>query len=165
MLARDERDRIVCGAGTEEACDHAAHLALKTPHSEILLTPTVPTNPAWDGVVMSQIMIEHIASRYPELSLRYEEAPRFNTEGEVLAAAEYLKRCRRKSVPVREVVYVVKAWHKPRLKLYVDAIFRRSGISVPVRYETHDVPASVYDRILREGVARIVARRRLRNDR
>ena len=163
-LARNEHGRIICGPGTEEACDHAVQFALKTRRSEILLTPTIPTDPTWGGVSMSQIMMEHIASRFPELTLRYEEAPHFNTYGEVIAAAEYLMRCQRKSILVDEVVYIVKFWHQPRLKLYVDAVFAKNGISVPVRYETHDVSASVYDRVLREYIARVVARRRLQNN-
>lgn len=164
-LARNERGGIICGAGTKEACDHAVQLALLTPRSEILLTPTVPPNPAWDGVDMSQVMVQYIACRYPELALRHERAPHFNTHGDVIAAAEYLRRCQRKSVAVEEVVYTVKSWHKARLKLYVDAIFRQYDISVPVRYETHEMPASIYDRVLRECIALIVARRRLRSSR
>lgn len=164
-LARNEQGRIICGPGTEEACDYAAQLALKTPRSEILLTATVPTSPVWDGVIMSQLMAEHIACRYPELSLRYEKSPHFNTHGDVIAAAEYLKRCERKSVVVQEIVYIVKAWHKPRLKLYVDSVFSQHGVTTPVRYETQDIPASIYDRILRECVAWIVAIHRLRNSR
>lgn len=153
-LERDKDNSIICGPGTREACDHAARLALALPGSEILLTPT-RAGPKWNHVLMAGLMIRHIAQRYPELTLRYSEAPSFTTRGEVMATADFIRFCGRRSEQIEEVIFVAKSWHKDRLMMNVEAIFKAEGITVPVRYETHEVPASLFDRVLRESVARI----------
>ncbi|MES2931787.1 MAG: hypothetical protein V4682_03815 [Patescibacteria group bacterium] len=107
-------------------------------------------------------MIAHIAQRHPALALRYNEAPSFTTRGEVMATADFIRFCECRSEEIEEVIFVVKSWHKERLMINVEAIFKAQRIAVPVRYETHEVPASFFDRVLREFVARIVNRISLR---
>ena len=160
-LDRDEHGTIICGPGTKEACDHAIKIALKTPSSLILLTPT-NAGAEWEHITMCRVMADYIKAQAPDTPQITSEAPWFNTMGEVTAAASYTARCKRE-VSVEKVIFVVKSWHLPRLRMIVRVIFKGRKLNVPVGYETHFVPAPILDRTVREPIAFVLNSLRLRH--
>lgn len=145
-----EGDKVVCGEGTREACEYAVEIARELPLSTILLTPTVA--PAF-GVVMAGVMDRYVQNLAPRANRYVQEADSFDTLGEVVATASYMQALQASGTKVDEVIFTVKSWHAPRLRMIVRRVFEGRDIAVPVRIETHHVPASWKDRYLHEWIA------------
>lgn len=160
-LDRDVRGTIICGPGTKEACDHAIEIARETPSSLVLLTPT-HASAEWEHVAMCDVMAQYIAEHAPDVTCAINQAPWFNTMGEVTAAASYIAQ-RLRNGPVMQVVFVVKSWHLPRLRMIVRVIFKGRNVRIPIEYKTHSVPAPLLDRVVREPIAFVMNRLRLRH--
>lgn len=138
-LGHEESGRVTVGPGTKKACDAAIRLASGTASSVILLTATVPPSGKYGTEPMGRVAETYIRQAAPTLTVRFREAGTFNTLGEVVAVADYLKD----ECGTGAVVFTVKWWHAPRVLMIALRVFRKRGLAMPVRIKPHWHPLSL----------------------
>ncbi len=148
-LAYAADGRAICGPSTKTACVTAARIAEDTPGSIVLITPCTAPKGAFKGVPMGIVMARHLQALDPNLPLRCQTAPSFDTFGEVIATAAYCKT----RPEVHGAVFVVKSWHARRARMIAERIFAREGVRAYPHFETYADGAGFFEREVRERVA------------
>jgi hypothetical protein len=134
-LALDENGGVILGPGTKKACDQAIEIARHSRYALILTTATVPTSAKWKGERMGLIAQRYIVTANSDARVDFAEAETFDTFGEVLAVARYVRYL----PSVEKVVLTVKWWHAPRVFMLARRIFRRLDISCPIELRIHSL--------------------------
>lgn len=125
---------VRCGPRTAANCGRAMMLARTYPGSTILTTATV--SPKF-GVVMGQVMKDFVTSVTPDLKVAYEEAETFDTLGEILATASFVRDHNGK---FGHVIFVVEAYRKERTDFLVRHVFGHEEVDAYHSLSLTDMP-------------------------